>query len=209
MLLAFLLCIKTSAVFAQPNAQLQLSMIGNGAGPYYAPAGQTTQLKIEILNLGPSDVFLVRGKAFLDPNLSNNWQLIRSEDTGNFHLAKLQSAIWTFDLQMPSNIQAQNITNGVPQVELLVQIVYSTTQGQQQSADGQFLLSVPGAGARQADYSIWFVFVGLAVVALAVVVFRKMSKSSSERKAVAVRSSRFAERQREKYTLYQKCNFMY
>lgn len=120
-------------------------MIGNGAGPYYAPVGQTTQLKIEILNLGPSDVFLVRGEAYLDPDLNGNWLLTHSEDLGNFHLTKLESAIWTFELPMPSHVRAQNITSGVPQVELLAKIMYSTADGKQQSADGQFLLSVPGA----------------------------------------------------------------
>lgn len=180
-LFTFLLSVYTSPLFAQNNAQLQLSMIGNGAGPYYAPLGQTTQLKIEILNLGPSDVFLVRGEAFLDPSLSGNWQLVHSEDTGSFRLAKLQSAIWTFNLQMPSHIQAQNITNGVPQVELLVQIVYSTPQGQQQNANELFLLSVPGASSRPVDYSLWFIILGLLIVALAVVVLIKL-KSSSQSK---------------------------
>jgi len=181
-LFIFLLGIHASPrLFAQNTPQLQLLIIGNGAGPYYAPTGQTTQLKIEIMNLGPSDVFLVRGEVFLDPNLSGNWQLIHSEDTGNFHLIKLQSAIWTFDLQMPSHIQAQNFTGGLPQVELRVHIVYSTPQGQQQDANELFLLSVPGASARQVDYSPWFIILGLLVLALAVVVLKKM-KSSSQRK---------------------------
>ena len=176
MLLVTLICSNSSALFAQTDAQLQLTMIGHGAGPYYASAGETAQLKIEILNLGPRDVFLVRGEAYLNPDLSGNWQLNHSEDLGTFHLAKLQSAIWTFDLRMPSHIQAQNMTNDVPQVELHVKIVYSTAEEQQESTDSLFLLSVPGAGIRQADYSIWFIFVGLAVVALAaVVVFRRMS----------------------------------
>lgn len=172
MLFAILLCANQS-VFAQTNAQLQLLMIGNGAGPYYAPAGQTTQLKIQILNLGPGEVFLVRGDVFLDPNLSGNWQLVHSEDTGSFHLAKLESAVWTFDLKVPSGVQALNVSNGMPQVEMLVQIVYSTLQGQQQSANGQFLLSVPGAGTKRADYSIWLILVGLAVVVLVAVVLGK------------------------------------
>ena len=158
-------------------------MIGHGTGPYYAYAGQTTQLKIEILNLGPRDVFLVRGEEYLDPDLSGNWQLNHSEDLGNFHLAKLQSAIWTFDLQMPSQIRAQNVTNGVPQVELLVKIVYSTTEGQQESTNGQFLLSVPGAAPNQTDYAIYLILLGLAVVVLAVIIGRRMSKSRSIRKA--------------------------
>ena len=181
-LFIFLLGIHASPrLFAQNTPQLQLLIIGNGAGPYYAPTGQTTQLKIEIMNLGPGDVFLVRGEVFLDPYLSGNWQLIHSEDTGNFHLIKLQSAIWTFDLQMPSNIQAQNLTEGVPQVELLVQVVYSTPQGQQQDARGLFLLSAPGASTRHVDYSLWFIILGLLVVLLTVPIAKKI-RSSSQRK---------------------------
>jgi len=175
LMFAFLLCINQS-VFAQTNAQLQLTMIGNGAGPYYAPAGQTTQLKIQMLNLGPGEVSLVRGDVFLDPNLSGNWQLIHSEDTGNFHLAKLESAIWTFDLKVPQQIQALKVTNGLPQVEMLVQIVYSTTQGQQ-TTNGQFLLSVPGAETKHADYSIWFIFLGLAAIITAAVILRRKLRS--------------------------------
>ena len=180
-LFAFLLCCVNQSVFAQTNDQLQLSMIGNGAGPYYAPAGQTTQLKIQILNLGPGEVFLVRGKVFLDPNLSGNWQLAHSEDTGSFHLAKLESAVWTFDLKVPAQIQALNVTNGMPQVEMLVQIVYSTPQGHQQSADGQFLLSVPGAGTKRADYSIWLIFLGFAIVVTVLVTIVLRKKLSSRK----------------------------
>ena len=182
-LFAVLLCGNMSGLFAQSNSQLQLTMIGQGAGPYYASAGQTTQLKIEILYLGPSDVFLVRGEAYLNPDLSGNWQLNHSEDLGNFHLAKLQSAIWTFDLQMPSHIQAQNITNGVPQVELLVKIAFSTNEGQQESISGFFLLSVPGAASNQTDYAIYLILIALAVVVFAVIIAKRMSRSRSIRKA--------------------------
>ena len=148
-------------------------MIGNGTGPYYAPVGQTTQLKIEILNLSPSDVFLVRGDAYLDPDLSGNWQLTHSEGLGNFHLAKLGSAVWTFELQMPPKIQAQNITNGVPQVELVAKILYSTVDGKQQSAEAQFLLGVPGAAAH-ADYSVYLIILGFVVVVLTVITVRNV-----------------------------------
>lgn len=182
MLFVVLLCSVSSALFAQIGTQLQLTMIGNGVGPYYAPIGQTTQLKIEILNLGASDVFLVRGEAYLDPNLSGNWQLTHSEDLGNFHLAKFESAIWTLELLMPSHIQAQNITNGVPQVELVAKVVYSTTDGKQQSADAQFLLSVPGAASTHPDYSVYLIIVGFVVVALAVIIARNV-RSRSIRKA--------------------------
>jgi len=178
-LLIIVLCIdRSAAVLAQTGAQLDLKMIGNGAGPYYAPAGQTTQLKLQILNSGANDVFLIRGEAYLDPNLSGNWQLTHSEDMGNFHLAKLESAIWTFELQMPSHIQAQNITNGVPQVGLLARIIYTNTQGKQQNADGQFLLSVPGAEAKRADYSVYLIILAFVAVAVAVIIARKLKSRS-------------------------------
>ena len=180
-ILIIVLCIdRSAAVLAQTNAQLDLTLIGSGGGPYYAPAGQTTQLKLQILNIGQSDVFLIEGEAYLDPNLSGNWQLVHSEDMGNFHLAKLESAIWTFELQMPPHVQALNITGGVPQVKLLTRIVYST-QGKQQNAEGQFLLSVPGAEAQRTDYSLYLIILAFVVVALAVILVRKV-KSGSIRK---------------------------
>lgn len=177
-LFVLLFCNSSSALFAQTGTQLQLTMIGNGAGPYYAPVGQTTQLKLEILNVGSSDVFLVRGEAYLDPDLNGNWQLTHSEDLGNFHLAKLESATWTWGLPMPSHIQAQNITNGVPQVELLAKIVYSTASGKQQSAEAQFLLSVPGAASTHADYSVYLIILGFAAVALVVIIARNVRSRS-------------------------------
>ena len=130
---------SVSAGFGQPQSQLEIWLIGNGAGPYVAPAGQTTELKMEIFNSGPGDVYLVRGEAYLDPNLGGNWQLVHSEDTGNFHLTKLQSAIWTFNLTMPAQIHYANVTNGVPQVDLLIQVTYSNAEGQQQNANSHFL----------------------------------------------------------------------
>lgn len=157
-------------------------MIGNGAGPYYAAAGQVTQLKVEILNLGPDDVYLIKGEAYLDPNLSGNWQLTHSEDTNNFHLSRLQSAIWTFDLAMPANIEAANSTNGVPQVILLIQIIYSTARGQNETASKQFSLSVPGATLKHTGYWIWLLLAGISAALLAAVLFIRIarrSKSSS------------------------------
>jgi len=169
---------RSVAVLGQTGAQLDLRMIGNGAGPYSAPAGQTTQLKLQILNIGTNDVFLIRGEAYLDPNLSGNWQLTHSEDLGNFHLAKLESAIWTFELQMPSHVEAENITSGVPQVELLARIIYSNTQGKQQSVDGQFHLSVPGAETRRTDYSAYIIILAFIVIAVAVIIIRKLKSRS-------------------------------
>ena len=180
-LFTVLVCSNSSTIFAEA-AQLQITMVGNGRGPYYAPVGQSTQLKMEIFNLGPNDVFLIQGETYLDPELNGNWQLAHSEDLGKFHLAKLESAIWTFELQMPSQIQAQNLTNGVPQAELLVKIVYSTTDGKQHGATAQFLLSVPGAAIRQTDYSIYLIILGLTVVAIGVVIVKNV-KSRSLRKA--------------------------
>jgi len=181
-LFTVLVCSNSSIIFAEVDAQLQITMVGNGTGPYYAPVGQSTQLKMEIFNLGPNDVFLIQGEAYLDPELNGNWQLAHSEDLGKFHLAKLESAIWTFELQMPSRIQAQNLTNGVPQAELLAKIVYSNTDGKQHDATTQFLLSVPGAAIKQTDYSIYLIILGLTVVAIGVVIVKKV-KSRSIRKA--------------------------
>jgi hypothetical protein len=146
-------------------------MIGNGTGPYYAAAGQVTQLKVEILNLGPNDIYLIRGETYLDPNLSGNWQLIHSEDTNNFHLSKLQSAIWTFDLRMPANIEAANSTDGVPQVILLIMIIYSTAQGERESASEQFSLSVPGATLKLMEYWIWFLLAGVSAAFASVLIY--------------------------------------
>ena len=168
-----------TVIYAQPVPQLQLALIGEGAGPYYTPLGQTTQLKLEILNSGPHDVYLVRGETYLDPTLSGNWKLVHAEDTGNFHLANLQSAIWTFDLIMPSSIHAGNVTNGVPQVNLLIEIIYSTDQGLQLNAKHLFSLSVPGANVENVDYWFWSLPVGLAIVAIMVLVYRKKLKRVS------------------------------
>jgi len=180
-LFAALICCNSTTIFAEAAVQLQLTMIGNGVGPYYALAGQSTQLKIEIFNVGPNDVFLIQGEAYLDPELNGNWQLAHSEDLGNFHLTKLESAVWTFNLQMPSHIQAQNLTNGVPQVELLAKIAYSTNDGKH-SATSQFLLSVPGAATKQIDYSIYQIVLGVVLITLAVIIV-KNAKSRSIRKA--------------------------
>lgn len=142
-----------------------------GATPHYAAAGQVTQLKLEILNLGPDDVYLIKGEAYLDPNLTGKWQLAHSEDTDNFHLTALQSAIWTFDLAMPANIEAANSTNGVPQVILFIQITYSTV-GVQHEASEQFSLSVPGASVKQTSYWIWLILSGFSVFLLVIAVMR-------------------------------------
>lgn len=179
-LLTVLLSSASSVVLAQTNMPLELNMIGNGTGAYYAPVGQKTQLKIEILNPGPADVFLVRGYVYLDPDLSGNWQLTHSEDLGNFHLAKLDSAVWTFDLSIPSHIQAANITNNLPQVELLMKITYAIDGGKQQSEAAPFLLNVPGA-AMHTDYSPYMLVLGIILMIIGVVIVKNV-KSQSKRK---------------------------
>ena len=154
-----------SSGFAQTTPQLSLTLIGQDAGQYVVPAGQTTELKMEILNVAPSDVYLSEGNAYLDPGLNGSWELIHSESLGNFHLGYLQSAIWTFDLAMPAMIQAANVTNGTPQVSLLIKIIYLTATGLQHQEQNGFPLSVPGASLQQPNNSIWFAVVG--VIALA------------------------------------------
>jgi hypothetical protein len=176
-LAVMIFAIGISASFAADAPHLELSMIGNGNGPYFAPAGQTTQLKMQILNLGPDDVYLVRGETYLDPILSGKWQLIHLEEMGNFHLNYLQSAIWTFDLAVPLNVRASNATNDVPQVIIRIQIIYYAADGLQQTEQKQFPLSIPGAVVQRADYSAFIVVGGvLAVSALCVLVYRQVSK---------------------------------
>lgn len=175
-----ILTLSTSVGFAESASHLRFMMIGKGQGPYFAPPGQSSELKVEILNIARDDVYLARGEVYLDPSLGGALQLIHSEEMGNFHLGYLRSAIWTFDLTMPANVQAQNATNGVPQVVVSIQIVYSIANGLQQTEQAQFALSVPGATVRQPDYSIWFVGVGvIAVLALFIVAYRHVSKRNS------------------------------
>jgi len=81
-------------------------------------------------------------------------------------------------LQMPSHVEAENITSGVPQVELLARIIYSNTQGKQQSVDGQFLLSVLGAETRRTDYSAYIMILAFVVIAVAVIIIRKLKSRS-------------------------------
>ncbi len=171
------LAFNVSASYAQTAANLQLVMIGNGAGPYYAPAGQTTQMKIEVVNLGRGDVYLIRGEVYLDSNLDGKWELVQSESMGNFYLKYLQSAIWTFDLAMPSGIRAPNATNGVPQVVLLTKTIYSTASGVQQTQQTHFPLSVPGAIVETPGYSIWLIPAAVvAVLVLGILSYRQARK---------------------------------
>jgi hypothetical protein len=175
-LIISLIILAVSLASAQPTLNLQIIMIGSGQGPYYAPAGQTTQLKVEIFNPGPGDIYLNRGDEYLDPSLSGNWQLIHSESLGNFHLTKLTSAIWTFNLTVPPSAQASNATNGVPQVVLLIKITFSTANGQVQVEQAEFQLSVPGAVVTQLNQVIWIVGAAVVVLVVGVFVYRRKSK---------------------------------
>jgi len=136
---------------------------------------------VEILNHGPGDIYLVRGEAYLDPNLSGNWQLVHSESTDNFHLKYLQSAIWTFNLSMPSNILAVNATAGVPQVDLQLHIIYANSQGQQGTEIAEFSLNAPGATMQQTNYSNWLILIAVTaiVVVSGVAYYRKIRKPRS------------------------------
>lgn len=154
-----------SSGLAQTAPQLTLTLIGNGAGPYVTPAGQITQLKMEILNVAPSDVYLLEGNVYLDPGLTGSWELVHSESMGNFHLGYLRSAIWTFDLVMPGEIQAANLTNGSPEVILLIKITFLTSNNLQREEQGEFGLNVPGAVLQQQNSWIWLAVAGVIVVA--------------------------------------------
>ena len=151
----------------QTTPQLTLTLIGNGAGPYVTPAGQTTELKMEILNVAPSDIYLSEGDAYLDPGLNGSWELVHSESMGQFHLGYLQSAIWTFDLTIPAKIQAANLTNGTPEASLLIRITFLTSSNLQREEQGEFTLSVPGATVQQQNSWIWLTVAGVIAVAFA------------------------------------------
>ena len=165
---------------ARSIRQLSLSLVGQSSGQYVAPAGLTTELKMEILNVAPSDVYLMEGDAYLDPNLSSVWEIAHSDALGNFHLAYLQSAIWTFSLTVPSRIQAANATNGMPQVDLLVKIMYLTDGGSQLVQQGAFMLDVPGASIREQNNAIGLPFAGV-IVALSMAALYGVSKKRRTR----------------------------
>lgn len=130
---------------AQSNMQLSLTLIGQDTGQYVTPAGQTTTLKMEILNIAKPKLYLLQGEAYLDPDLSGMWELVHSEQLGSFLLGYLQSAIWTFDLTVPANIQAANVTGGTPLVNLLIKITYQAVGGTRDVEQKEFRLIVPGA----------------------------------------------------------------
>jgi uncharacterized integral membrane protein len=166
LVLVTILAVSNSQSFAQTSPNLQLALIGQG--PYQVPTGQATELKVEILNKGPGGVSLVRGEVYLDQDLGNNHRLLHSETLDNFHLNYLESAIWTFKLAMPTNVQALNMTDGIPQVNLLIRVMYSGSQNQELMSNINFALGVPGAIVKQAD-STWFILVGVSVLIIIVV----------------------------------------
>ena len=149
---------------AQTNTQLSLTLVGGqNTTQYFTPAGQTTTLQMEILNSERSDVYLLQGGAYLDPNLNGTWQLIHSEELGSFHLGFLQSAIWTFDLPVPANIQAANATNGTPQVDLLIKILYQCAGAPQRVVQEIFALGAPGAVIQKPYDMILYTMAGLLI----------------------------------------------
>jgi hypothetical protein len=170
--------LNASLVFGQGQPQLQIAMVGLGSGPYLVPAGQISQLKFEILNIAPQDVYLIQGDVYLDPNLNGSRVNVHSESLGGFHLNFLESAIWTFNLEMPSQIQAANATNGVPQVVLFIQVTYVTGGGLQGTEQKQFLLNVPGASVAQPNALTWVAAIALVIVLVACVVAYRAYKKN-------------------------------
>ena len=160
-LIIVLLATSMPKLVAQTNPQLTLALVGQSTDEDLAPAGQTTVLKLEILNVGRADLYLLRGEAYLDPDLSGTWELVRSEMLGSFHLGFLQSAIWAFDLTVPATIQAANATGGAPQVNLLIKIIYQPAGESQTQEQGVFALRVPGATVQQQYDLNWYVFAGV------------------------------------------------
>ena len=162
--------------FAQTPPQLSLTLVGQNGGHYVAPAGKSIELKMQIFSTARSDIYLLRGDAYLDPNLSGTWELVHSEALGSFQLAYLQSALWTFDLTIPAQIYAANATNGVPQVNLLVKITYQAPDGSQSVEQSTFQLSVPGATLQEQNNTIWFAVAGILIVAGFAAVFTLMRR---------------------------------
>jgi len=161
--------------FAQTPAQLSLTLIRQDSGQYVIAAGHSADLRIEVLNIGKSDVHLLEGEAYLDPNLNATWQLVHSESMNDFHLGYLQSAIWTFSLAIPSKIQADNATNGVPQVDLLIKVIYLAAGEPPLVEQGDFMLSVPGATLQGSNSLLWLALTG-AIFTLAIAGFYSAAK---------------------------------
>jgi len=183
--LLLLLFATSSLVYGKDPNQLEIVLIGQGQGPFLIPAGETTQLRFEILNGAPTNVYLLQGDLFLDPNLNGTWVNIHSESLGGFHLNYLQSAIWTLNLEMPATIQATNSTNGYPLVVLLVQITYSTGIGLQEMQQEQYGVSVPGATIGQPYTLAWILVVAVAIVLVACVVAYDVYRKTMKRNRIA------------------------
>jgi hypothetical protein len=180
-LLVIFVMLNASLVFGQGPPQLQIVMIGQGQGSYVVPAGQTSELRFEILNIAPEDVYLIHGDVYLDPNLNGSWVNVHSESLGGFHLNFLESAIWTLNLEMPGKIQAANATNGLPQVVLLIQVTYLTGGGLQEIQQKQFVISVPGASVGQPNALAWVAAIALVIVLVAcVLAYRAYRKNQPE-----------------------------
>jgi hypothetical protein len=169
-LLAVFLMLNASHVVGQTPPRLEITMIGLEPGTFVVPVGQTAELKFEILNGAPGDIYLVQGDASLDPNLSGNWVVVHSESLGDFHLGYLESAIWTLDFQMPAQIQAANQTNGLPQVALMIQVTYSTGSQLLQSQQQLFTLNVPGATVAQPNTLSWVAGIAAVIVLVATLI---------------------------------------
>ena len=159
-----LLAVSMPRAAAQTNQQLSLTLVGQLTGQYVAPAGETTPLKMEVLNSMRTEIYLVQGKAYLDPDLSGMWELMHSEDLGHFQLSFLQSAIWTFNLAVPAEIQAANVTGNTPQINLLIKIIYQKVGGAQDSEQKSFVLDVPGASIPMHYNVIWYAFGGVLIL---------------------------------------------
>jgi len=175
-LIIITVAISLPQTHAQTPPALSLTLIGQVGSQYVTPAGQTTELKLEIVNMAPPRILLLEGEAYLDPNLNGTWQLIHAESMGSFSLAYLESAIWTFDLAVPSDIRAANVTNGVPQADLLIRVHYQVVGGAQRADQREFLLGVPGATVQAPNNLIWFALGGIIVVVAMIVVYGVMKR---------------------------------
>lgn len=178
----FLLAMNMPHAAAQTNPQLSLTLVGQSTEQDITPAGETTPLKLEILDVAQLDVYLLQGDAYLDPDLSGAWKLVHSEGLGSFHVGYLQSAIWTFGLTVPAKIHAVNVSDGMPQVNLLIKITYRDSGEPQNVEQGVFALGVPGATVQPRYDVIWYTLAGalmLVCIGAAYVVTKGRRRQSS------------------------------
>lgn len=192
----------TSTCSAELKPQVQLSLMWEGERPshngvkYDAVAGSSNRMNVEILNLGPGSVILDTMQAYLDTNLDGVWELLAEEAT-NYPLKERESAIWKFDLPIPSNVKAPYWWNatavGIGDTTLAIQCEYrATADGQKYTERGEFDFVILGAQVQQTttnereprggtpDVSL-FLMLAVAAAVLVVVIYAVKRKAKPTR----------------------------